>query len=63
MSKDGEADEEPNNILEALLQALLKSLRSEMLAADAPRASAEDEVWERGSGGDQNLDDGEETGW
>ena len=58
MSKDGEPDEEPNNLLQSRMNALLAYLRSEMLDRSAPPQSNDEWVWE--GPGNQTLWDDEE---
>ena len=61
MSKDGEPDEEPNNLLQSRMNALLAYLRSEMLDRSAPPQSNDEWVWE--GPGNQTLWDDEELDW
>ena len=61
MSKDGEPDEGPNNLLQSRMNALLAYLRSEMLDRSAPPQSNDEWVWE--GPGNQTLWGDEEPDW
>lgn len=64
MRREGEPDEEPNNILKARLKALLEHLRSKMLAPGAPQPGTL--TWEEGTAdcyGWYQLARNEDPGW